>query len=362
MRRHATAAVPRAAALGLVLALTALILGAGASRALAQADNGLASITIYSAFCPVGYTGTNYFDDCFNNPQKDIPYLLTGPAFPETVTATSDASGLTAYEDIDQAGDYLLQLGLPGEATDFVAYCADEFGVLFPVTDRSDLGGIGLDLTLDDDLRCDFYITPLDLRGEPTARLIIHNRVCPVEYSGTDYFTDCHGNVATDQTFVLDGPQTRQGGTGSDGNVSFDGLAAGTYAVSGGPPGDFILRTAIFCAPASGPGSPFPFTQNDGDAGFTITLAEDDDVICDVYSVPENLSGITPTPVPTTAPSPAPTAPISVLPNTGTGATSGDVGNGTSWLLAALVTVFITSAGLAACRRRVQPAKVRARR
>jgi hypothetical protein len=159
------------AALGLVFALAAAALPIAGTPALAQDDNELASITIYTAICPVGYEGDDLFGDCYDTPGADIPYLLTGPSSPEPVTNTTGADGFTAFEGIDEAGVYDLQIDVPGDAADFVAFCSDEFGEPFASTSSTEIGLVELDLTLDDDLRCDFYVIPEDLRGEtPTAQ------------------------------------------------------------------------------------------------------------------------------------------------------------------------------------------------
>jgi hypothetical protein len=157
--------------LALALGLAAAVAPRAGALALGTEDNSLASITIYTAICPTGYTGTDYFGACYGTPGKDVPYLLTGPAFPETVTTSSGADGFAAFEGIDEAGEYLLQIDVPLDAADVVAFCSDEFGASFPVADESAIAGVGLDLTLDDDLRCDFYVIPENLSGlEPTPQ------------------------------------------------------------------------------------------------------------------------------------------------------------------------------------------------
>lgn len=93
--------------------------------------------------------------------------------------------------------------------------------------------------------------------------------------------------------FSVAGPTDREATTGADGNVGLAGLPPGEYSVLGGPPGDFV-RNAIFCAPASAPGTPFPSAPS-GTTGIEIDLAADDDVLCDRYSVPEYRGGPTPT-------------------------------------------------------------------
>ena len=151
-------ALPGLAVVVAMLAAFGLVSGARA-----QEDNNLASITLYAAICPVGYADDDYFDDCFGNPANNVTFVLD-----ETTTATTGASGTTAFEGLDAEGEYLVQLDVPGDFTDFVAYCSDEFGDPFDFVYATEVGGIVVDLTLEDDIRCDFYIIPEDASGGPT--------------------------------------------------------------------------------------------------------------------------------------------------------------------------------------------------
>jgi hypothetical protein len=360
--RQASATVRLLAGLALALALTAAITPFVGSRALAQ-ENGQASITIYTAICPAGFTGDDLFDECFDTPGGNITFLLTVPGTTTPLSATTAADGFTAFEGLTATGQYVLQIDVPGDFVDVVADCSED-GADFPITAGAQFGQYLLNLNPNNDIRCDFYILPEDQGG--TAQLTIHNRVCPVEYSGTDYFNDCHGNPANGQDFFVENGVDLNGTTNAAGDVTFSGLAPGTYFVFGGPPGDFILRTAIFCAQAATPGTAFPFDQDDGEAGFSIALAAGDDVVCDFYSVPVNQQGTTPTTAPTTAPTKAPTqgpqatSTVSTLPNTGAGT---DGGSGGFWPLAALLAVVgVAAVGLTAARTRLVRTGARARR
>jgi len=121
------------------------------------------------------------------------------------------------------------------------------------------------------------------------ATLTIHNRVCPLESEGPDFFGVCHDDPIAGMPFFVDGPITRHATTDADGNATFARLPPARYAVVGGPPGDFV-RNAIFCAPAAAPGTPFPFVET-SIVGIEIDLAAGDDVVCDWYSVPEDRRG-----------------------------------------------------------------------
>lgn len=330
---------------GLILAITCL---AAIVPATGAQDNTQASITIYSALCPPGVDPDQLYEACYDTPGAAIDYILTDPNLDMQVT-TSGPSGLAAFEGLTLTGQYALQAQYP---SNLLAVQCSEDGAPFPFTYSEIVNQILLDLTPANDIRCDIYL-PAEEPGSATAQLTIHNRVCPVAYAGSDYFATCHAIPAPGQVFFLENTTARQGTTDAAGDVTFTDLAPDAYVVFGGPPGDFIAHTAIYCARTVTPGTPFPFAQEDGEARFTLTLAAGDDVVCDVYSVPADQRGQTPTPAVTPAPTrtPPPTVPALTLPNTGVGSSRG--GNEPSgWLAVALVLIVIASAGCVAGGRR----------
>ena len=345
--RRGGAAIRLLAGLALALGLAAALAPFAGQRATAQANQG--SISIYTAVCPAGFTGDDLFGECYDNPGPGIEYQLTFPGGTETVSATTGPNGRTAFEGLDVDGQYALQIQVPGDFTDVEVYCSED-GVNFPYQTSNTFGTILLNLNTTNDIVCDFYVIPVDQGAPATANLTIHNRVCPVSFDGPDFFNTCHANPVAGQVFYLNNTGGPQRTTDAAGNATFAGLAPGTYYVFGGPPGDFIEYTAIYCAPAAQPGTPFPFVQDDGEAGFTITLTAGTDVTCDFSSVPADQGA--PTPVPTKAPTQAPraTSTVVALPSTG----AGDDGSGAVLLplAAALALVGLAGLGLAANRLR----------
>ncbi len=138
------------------------------------------------------------------------------------------------------------------------------------------------------------------------ARLEIHHRLCPEDYAGVNYYDDCHGTPGPAGTaFTLSGPESYSLSTDASGNVVVN-PAAGTYTVTGGIPGEFA-RSFIFCASLEDLGTEYGnytvlgggVRGPDDPIGIEITFNAGDAVVCDWYNIPENLSGLTPTPVPT---------------------------------------------------------------
>lgn len=138
------------------------------------------------------------------------------------------------------------------------------------------------------------------------SSITVHNRICPQDYDGQDYFQDCHDNVPDPGLpFTFSDGVTRDGTTNDEGNVGFANLPAGTYTITGGVPGEFA-DTYVYCAV----GTEATPNQEQIDVeyvtgGIQIDLPENTNVICDWYNIPENLQG--PTPVPTEAPTQEPT-------------------------------------------------------
>ncbi|HEV2108717.1 MAG TPA: hypothetical protein VGR16_10685 [Thermomicrobiales bacterium] len=125
-------------------------------------------------------------------------------------------------------------------------------------------------------------------QAEP-ARLTIHNRICPIGFSGPDYYGTCHDTPPDPGLpFTLSGPVLAEGITDPEGNITFAGLTPGDYAVSGGVPGEFATVN-YFCASADTPSQAYPFTRTA--TGITVSLPAGADVICDWYNTPIDLSG-----------------------------------------------------------------------
>jgi hypothetical protein len=171
----------------------------------------------------------------------------------------------------------------------------------------------------------------------------IHARVCPTDTAG-NLFDECHDN-APDQaySYSLDGGVAEP--VDAEGNVSFTGLAAGTYEVSQeeGIPLDFA-HLRVFCSVQDADPEAFEVTVDVNT--FSVDLGDGEHVVCDVYTIPENLSGLTPTPETTVAPTSTPGV---TLPNTGSGIES------SSGMMApiafALVAVIAGGLALMAIRR-----------
>lgn len=144
--------------------------------------------------------------------------------------------------------------------------------------------------------------------AQATGSLELHKRVCPAGTTG-NIFDECHDILPEQEVaFSVDGGPSQS--VDASGNTVFTGLDAGTYAVSEteGPPLDFVTLV-VYCS-VGGDGTSAVQVPTDG-PNFSVEVGDGEAVICDVYNVAEDLSGLTPTPAP---------AETSVaLPNTGSG-------------------------------------------
>jgi hypothetical protein len=151
--------------------------------------------------------------------------------------------------------------------------------------------------------------------AQATGSITLHKRVCP---SGevVNLFDDCHGNPPEQLvSFSLDGGAAEL--VDASGNLTFDGLAAGTYQISEveGIPLEFV-NLKVWCSVQGD--NPVPFEVTTDGPNFSVDVGDGEQLVCDVYNIPENLSGLTPTPVPV-----ATQTPSIQLPNTGIGTASG---------------------------------------
>jgi hypothetical protein len=141
-------------------------------------------------------------------------------------------------------------------------------------------------------------------RVDGAATVELHKRVCPAGGPTVSIFAECHSNPPEQPVaFAVDGgaPQA----VDAAGDVVFADLTAGAHQFSEteGPPLDFVdLR--VFCS-VQGTGEPAIEVTTDG-PNFTVAVGTGAYVVCDVYNIPEQLQGITPTATATAKP-PAPT-------------------------------------------------------
>ena len=179
--------------------------------------------------------------------------------------------------------------------------------------------------------------------AQATGTIEIHKRLCTAD--AVDLFADCHDNLVDQEvSFSLDGGAAVA--VDASGNLVFDGLAAGTYDISEveGPPLEFV-NLRVFCSVQDDDPESFEVTT-DG-PNFSVDLADGEYVVCDVYNIAENLSGLTPTPAPDDDDDDDDG--VTQLPDTGSGIGTG--GSSSALLMAAMVAMLFGAASLTMVRR-----------
>jgi hypothetical protein len=178
------------------------------------------------------------------------------------------------------------------------------------------------------------------------SSLTIHNRLCPVEYSGDDVFGDCHGNPQdAGLEFAIDGPVSDAGATDGNGDITFGGLPAGTYNISGGVPGDFA-STVVYCSVEDDPENMLEVTSTA--TGVSVDLPEATNVVCDWYNIPFDLKGDDGGTDDDGTDDGGTTTPPTTLPATGAGTAAGE--SNTGLMFGGLAVLAL--AGLAVVSRR----------
>jgi hypothetical protein len=256
------------------------------------------TITVHARMCDQIPPDDDWFGDCHDDLAGGVLFeainMTTGDVIPGSTARDGNVTFTLAagtWQIAGPPGDFLL-------AT--VIYCsegadASQAAVDHPVT-----------LAAGEAITCDYYFVPDPSSGPGTGTIEVHARICDAVPADDDWFGACHDDLAADVYFDAIGLTTGtsyNGTTGANGNLVFT-LPVGTWQLSG-PPGDFLEATVIYCSTGH--------DASQQQVAHPVVLDAGDAVTCDYFFVPENLSGLTPTPIPPTAVPPTP-APTSVPP------------------------------------------------
>ena len=269
------------------LALVALfvlsLVGSLAPR-IASAQEGNATLTVHSRFCPPGFSGaTDIFETCHDNPGiQGIEFQVQGPRWD---AGLPDAEGNIIFANLP-AGTYTLFNGLPTDNQRPYVYCSAGDGSDGQQidTELTDYDGYVATIALAEGqaLICDWYTIPDADLNTQLANITIHNRWCPVGYDGSDEFNVCHGNVGIEfVNFTAKGP-TNRSDLIHDGNIAFSWLKPGLYTIDD----DIGLDAHVVCSLFSTPESPFLEEWVTADDTLNFSIDPGDDVICDWYTYP----------------------------------------------------------------------------
>jgi hypothetical protein len=293
-----------------------------------EKSNGTATITIHKATCPE--SSEHLFDQCHDDRLADIHFTIGSDRVTTDKDGVATAKAPSGSVRITEAeGDFTAN-ATAGAA---YVYCSVQPGSSDVLHDAV-ANHRSVDLIVKDGqtIVCDWYNLTAKA-GAKTGILELHKRVCPNGPPAGDIFLACHDNLPQQPVaFSVGGGAAKFVGT--DGNVIFDNLPAGTQQVqeTEGPPLEAV-ELRIWCSVQGSNSAPFQVQPNG--PNFAVAVDAGTHVICDVYNIAINLSGQTPTPLPqatntptvapppvtnspTIAPPPPPTATMTPIPPTAT--------------------------------------------
>ncbi len=266
-----------------LLALTLVLAFAGAIvPPNATAQSGMATLEIHSRFCPPNYAGSDLFGTCHDNPGiQGIQFGISGG---RSASGTPDVEGNLSFANLPP-GEYRITSTAPSDkqATPAV-YCSPGDGstaVQAPTT--NDFGAAAtIQLGAGDALVCDWYTIPTADFNATHSTLTIHNRFCPIGYTGSNPFADCHNDVGVAfVSYTMSGPETATAML-DVGDATFTWLTAGDYNLSA----DLSLPARMICSDFDHAGEPFLdlSVANGGPVG--IELHPGRSVVCDWFVTP----------------------------------------------------------------------------
>ena len=302
----------------------------------------VAEVTVYATACPRGYTGNDFFADCYGNPQAGIGFGLSLPGAHGGDARTTGPDGFVTLGVGLGLADSSIDLQenvTAGFAVDFFVYCTKEDGATVLEVEQTvrTAGGntyffASFDAAPGDQIRCDWYnIPPAEEPPDPVAgSLTVYATSCPPGYTGTDYFEDCYGNPEVDLGFAASGRigVIAEAATDADGFVTYSFADLGVHEPPDAGEGEAGISIginatedfAVYCSKNGGQAVEVHALVDGGPAGLPgVGLnGEDvepgDEIRCDWYLLPAG-------PEP---PAPTPTQPATRLPNTGAGAAKGE--------------------------------------
>jgi hypothetical protein len=302
------------------------------------ADCDLGAISLYSWDCPGGTDagGTDYsaFQQACTTTVDGKSYHIAdtkGSQSWDVVTGAYGISGRAPLVGLEPS-TYSITDSQPEAGTTTVVFCAT-YDVI-PTSAASTPNSVAqtkvskhkTSLAVDSDrIACDFFAvptssangnaepteTPVDNGGgvsqsgsdSGTAWLEVHLAACPAGYDGSDFFDNCHGNGLADHTISLKGPngysdaaQTVMPNDPGPGVARFEHLDAGKYKVTEDIPGDTDTYFA-YCSMADSD-QQVAFTYDDSTSeSIRLSIADGEQIVCDLYIVPNKPSEPTETPV-----------------------------------------------------------------
>jgi hypothetical protein len=306
----------------------------------------VSTVTIYKTECPAGFDGEDQgdlYDTCYDNPVTGQSFSAQQGKSDEAPAVDTTGAGGSATLPL-YGGATIISEGLPQGISEYFVFCSQEDSSAVEFEYTGDTFGIFLEeeggdyFSTGSHLHCDWYNIPAtedDDGGEGT--LTLYRVACPAGYQGDDYYDDCYDNPIAGADFGI----RRQGShsiagfsTGPDGaafaslSLAGEGISAPTTMVviestgsfDDGQPIDY-LDYVVNCTKNGGEPVAIDYGQP-GVMDIIFDAAPDDTILCDWFYIAP-AAGDDSASVDDNVSMEDNAAGVSVLPDTGTGTTSG---------------------------------------
>jgi len=268
----------------LFAAALVLALFGGLAPAPSSAQGEMATLTIHSRFCPPNYGGSDLFGDCHGNPGIQGIQFGISSATGRRGSGTPDTEGNLTFNDLP-AGDYRITSTVPtNKQLKPAVYCSPGDGSTathFPSTNDYQSEST-ISIAAGQSLVCDWYTIPTADFNTTHSNLTIHNRFCPIGYSGSNFFEDCHDNVGISYIqYWMDGPESVSAMI-DVGDTTFTWLTPGMYNLRS----ELSLPARMICSAFDHAGTPFMDVSVQNGGPVALELNPGMSIVCDWYVSP----------------------------------------------------------------------------
>ncbi len=116
--------------------------------------------------CPQDYTGPDWVQRCDLLPDVEVSAYLDASEY--GFTNVTDSNGEAYFPDLG-VGEFVIELGVPGDFADFHSYCGAPGETEPRPVEGAGTNRIFLDVGEEEELYCTFFVVPVDARGDQPA-------------------------------------------------------------------------------------------------------------------------------------------------------------------------------------------------
>lgn len=243
----------------------------------------MGTLEIHSRFCPPNYAGSDLFGDCHGNPGIQGIQFGISAANGRSGSATPNTEGNLSFSDLPP-GEYRITSTAPTvKQLKPAVYCAVDGGTAVQAPSTNDFQATAtIEVAAGQSIVCDWYTIPTENFNATHSNLTIHNRFCPIGYSGSDLFEDCHDDVGVAYvSYTMDGPDYATAML-DVGDATFTWLTPGMYNLSS----DLSLPARLVCSAFDHAGSPFFDVSVPSGGPVALEINNAVSIVCDWFVFP----------------------------------------------------------------------------